>query len=205
MLDDPASPRVYAEAAERVGQMFASSAWQAMAMSAAGKRGDGRAGHRDRCDPIRYRRPPTCTPAQASRTGRRAFSEGTLRERPLRSVRSSTDQAAKERSMSELITTGIWRVRPGREAEFIQEWTRFTQWASAMPGSATLRLGCDLGDPQRYVSFAAWDNAEAAHAWKQSPEFRDKIAQVLQHVDAFEPAELSVVAVVQATAETAIA
>ena len=25
------------------------------------------------------------------------------------------------------------------------------------------------------MSFAAWDNAEAAHAWKQSPEFRDKI------------------------------
>jgi DNA-binding SARP family transcriptional activator len=36
MLDDPESARVYAEAAERVGRMFASSAWQAMAMSAAG-------------------------------------------------------------------------------------------------------------------------------------------------------------------------
>jgi DNA-binding SARP family transcriptional activator len=36
MLGDPSSARAYAEAAERVGQMFASSAWQAMARSAAG-------------------------------------------------------------------------------------------------------------------------------------------------------------------------
>jgi heme-degrading monooxygenase HmoA len=97
--------------------------------------------------------------------------------------------------MSELITTGVWRVRPGHEAEFIHEWTRFAQWASTMSGSTRLRLGCDLGDPQRYVSFAVWEGAAAAHAWKQSPEFREKIAQVLRHVDAFEPTELSVVAV----------
>jgi heme-degrading monooxygenase HmoA len=106
--------------------------------------------------------------------------------------------------MSELITTGVWRVQPGREAEFIQEWTRFAQWAATMTGATTLRLGCDLSDPQRHVSFAAWQDAQAAHAWKQSPEFREKIARVLQHVDAFEPSELSVVAAVQTTADRAM-
>jgi hypothetical protein len=30
-------------------------------------------------------------------------------------------------------------------------------------------------------------------AWKSSPEFRERMAQVLRHVDAFEPTELEVV------------
>jgi heme-degrading monooxygenase HmoA len=48
------------------------------------------------------------------------------------------------------------------------------------------------------VSFAPWSDADAAHAWKRSPEFRQRIAQVLQYVEDFQPTELSVVAVVDA-------
>jgi heme-degrading monooxygenase HmoA len=102
--------------------------------------------------------------------------------------------------MSELVTSGVWQVRSGSESAFIEEWTRFTQWAAGMPGATTFRLACDGADPQRYVSFAAWTDAESAHAWKRSPEFRERIAQVLQHVQDFHPAELSVVATVDATA-----
>lgn len=101
--------------------------------------------------------------------------------------------------MSELVTTGVWRVRSGHEAEFIQEWTDFAQWAAQMPGADTLRLACDNADPQRYVSFAPWRDADAAHAWKQTPEFRQRIAQVLQYVQDFQPTELSVVAAFDAT------
>lgn len=101
--------------------------------------------------------------------------------------------------MSELVTNGVWRVRSGHEAEFIQEWTDFAQWAATMPGADTLRLACDHADPQRYLSFAPWRDADAAHAWKQTPEFRQRIAQVLQYVEDFQPTELSVVAVVDAT------
>jgi heme-degrading monooxygenase HmoA len=100
--------------------------------------------------------------------------------------------------MSELVTTGVWRVRPGQEAEFVHEWTQFTRWASKMPGATTLRLACDNADPQRYVSFAPWTDADAAHAWKHSPEFRERIAQVLQYVEDFQPTELATVAVVEA-------
>lgn len=101
--------------------------------------------------------------------------------------------------MSELVTTGVWRVRAGQEAEFIQEWTDFTQWAAKLSGAQTFRLACDNADPQRYVSFAPWSDADAAHAWKQTPEFRQRIAQVLQYVEDFQPTELSVVAMVEAT------
>jgi heme-degrading monooxygenase HmoA len=101
--------------------------------------------------------------------------------------------------MSELVTTGVWNVRAGHETEFVQEWTRFANWAATMPGATTLRLGFDVTHPARYVSFAAWDDADAAHAWKQTAEFRERMAQVMVHVDAFEPAELSVVATAGAT------
>ena len=98
--------------------------------------------------------------------------------------------------MSELVTTGMWRVNPGHETEFVDAWTRFADWAATRPGATTLRLGRDAGDPSRFVSFAAWHDSASVHAWKSSPNFREQIAQVLQYVDVFEPAELDVVATV---------
>ncbi len=40
------------------------------------------------------------------------------------------------------------------------------------------------------VSFGIWDNAEAVHAWKSSPEFRERGAHVLQPIRGLRPAEL---------------
>ena len=105
--------------------------------------------------------------------------------------------------MSELVTTGTWLIRAGEEAAFVEEWTRFAEWAASFPGSTTLRLGFDVVDPQRYMSFAAWASADAAHAWKQTPDFRDRMARLRQHVEAFEPTEVSVVAAVSAAAPAA--
>jgi heme-degrading monooxygenase HmoA len=96
--------------------------------------------------------------------------------------------------MAELVTTGTWQVPPAREAAFIEAWTQFAEWASAMPGSTTLRLGRDLGQPGRFVSFAAWQDAATVWAWKHAPDFRERLAQVVQHVEAFHPTELDVVA-----------
>jgi hypothetical protein len=65
--------------------------------------------------------------------------------------------------MSELVTAGTWLVNPAQEAEFVEEWTRFAPWAATMRGATTLRLGCDAGNPLRFVSFAPWRDAESAH------------------------------------------
>jgi heme-degrading monooxygenase HmoA len=96
--------------------------------------------------------------------------------------------------VAELVTTGIWTVSPTKEAAFIEAWTAFAAWASAMPGAGALRLGRDTGNVLRFVSYGAWDNVDAVRAWKSAPEFRDRIAQVLQYVDDFHPSELEVVA-----------
>jgi heme-degrading monooxygenase HmoA len=92
--------------------------------------------------------------------------------------------------MTEIYTTGSWKPSPDREEAFVQAWTEFAGWASGMPGVGTLRLTRDLSDSERYVSFGAWESIDAVRAWKSDPEFRERLARVLQHVADFKPSEL---------------
>ena len=96
--------------------------------------------------------------------------------------------------MSELITTGIWTVKPGEHGAFEQAWTDFATWASTQPGATTLRLGHNTADAERYVSFAPWTDPDSVRAWKSQPGFQQRMGQVRRHVVAFEPLELDVVA-----------
>jgi heme-degrading monooxygenase HmoA len=86
-------------------------------------------------------------------------------------------------------------VTSDKEAAFVEAWASFAAWASAHPGAGQLRLGRDTGEPPRFVSYGAWEGADAVRAWKSSPEFRERMAQVLQYVDDFRPTELEVVAI----------
>ncbi|HET9331656.1 MAG TPA: antibiotic biosynthesis monooxygenase family protein [Steroidobacteraceae bacterium] len=103
--------------------------------------------------------------------------------------------------MSEIYTTGAWRPKPGREQDFVAAWTTFAGWTSTLPGAGTVRLARDAGDPERFVSLSRWQNEDVVRAWRSSPEYRERIGRVLQHVDGFEPAELTVM--VTAVPETA--
>ena len=91
-------------------------------------------------------------------------------------------------------TTGSWKPNPESEEAFVEAWSQFAVWASSMPGADALRLVRDLGEPGRFVSFGAWGDIDHVRAWKSSPEFRERMARVLQHVDDFQPTELAVVA-----------
>lgn len=105
--------------------------------------------------------------------------------------------------MSEVYTTGSWKPSPGSEEAFVEAWSQFAGWASSMPGAGTLRLVRDLHEPQRFVSFGDWESIDQVRAWKSSPEFRERMARVLQHVDDFQPTELAPVAAVENGAVTA--
>jgi len=89
--------------------------------------------------------------------------------------------------VAETYTNGVWIVKPGEESAFVQEWTAFVTWAGEMPGSGTFRLVRDLDQPNRYMSFAPWESFDAQRAWKQLPEFRERIARVRAHCDEFQP------------------
>jgi hypothetical protein len=61
-------------------------------------------------------------------------------------------------------------------------------------GRRPLQLVRDLREPERFVGFGEWASLEQVRDWKCSPEFRERMAQVLQHVDQFQPAELTLIA-----------
>lgn len=103
--------------------------------------------------------------------------------------------------MREIYTAGNWTPKAGSEEAFVEAWAQFAAWASGMPGAGSLRLVRDLSEPQRFVSFGAWESMEQVREWKSSPEFRERMAQVQQHVAEFQASELALVA----TAETGAA
>src|SRR2546421_5074157 len=89
--------------------------------------------------------------------------------------------------MPETYTSGLWTVRPGEEDDFLKEWSDFVGWASGFDGSGTFRLVRDLEEPSRYQSFAPWESFDAQQAWKQQPEFPERIGRVRSHCDDFQP------------------
>jgi hypothetical protein len=66
-----------------------------------------------------------------------------------------------------------------------------------MPGAGRLQLTRDLNEEGRYISFGDWASVDAVRSWKDSPEFHERLAQVLQHVGDFQSAQLGLVASVE--------
>ncbi|GAC1473768.1 MAG: hypothetical protein PVSMB7_28110 [Chloroflexota bacterium] len=96
--------------------------------------------------------------------------------------------------MAELMTTGTWIVHPAKEDAFKEAWLTFALWASSMPGAGTLQLGRDTADAQRFVSTGVWMDEASVRTWKSLPEFRERMARLLQYVDDFTPREIEIVA-----------
>ena len=96
--------------------------------------------------------------------------------------------------MGDIYTSGSWKPNPGSEEAFVEAWAQFAAWGSSISGAGTLRLARDLEDPERFLSFGDWESVEAATAWKNMPDFREKIARVLQHCAEFDSANYAVVA-----------
>lgn len=89
--------------------------------------------------------------------------------------------------------TGTWVAKTGEEDAFVREWTSFVTWASSMPGSGTFRLVRDVDHPSKFMSFAPWESFEAQRAWKELPEFRERIGRVRSHCDDFQPSTYELV------------
>ena len=100
--------------------------------------------------------------------------------------------------MADVYTMGTWIVKDGEEEAFVEAWTEFVQWGSTLSGSGTLRLARDLDESSRFVSFADWSSIDEVHAWKATPEFRVRMAEVQRHVAEFTPSEVELVTSVNA-------
>ena len=98
--------------------------------------------------------------------------------------------------MTETYTSGLWTVKAGEEEAFVAAWTDFVTWAATHAGSGTFRLVRNLDQPNLYTSFAPWESFEAQQAWKNEPEFPERIMRVRAHCDDFQPTTLELVTTV---------
>ena len=95
--------------------------------------------------------------------------------------------------MAETYTNGVWIVKAGEEDAFVSAWTEFASWGHTWPGAGTLRLVRDSYTPSRYMSFGAWESFDAQQAWKDSADFKERMARVRQHVEDFTPSVFELV------------
>jgi len=98
--------------------------------------------------------------------------------------------------VTETYTGGVWVVKPGEEDAFVEAWRGFVTWASSMPGSGTFRLVRNVEQPNTYQSFAPWESFGAQQAWKDLPEFRERIMRVRAHCEDFQPSVYELVTTV---------
>src|SRR5262245_18772242 len=89
--------------------------------------------------------------------------------------------------MGETYTHGTWVAKAGEEDEFVAAWRDFVSWARTWPGSSAFQLVRDHYEPNRFMSFGPWESFEAQQAWKDSPDFKERIGRVKQHTEEFTP------------------
>ena len=96
--------------------------------------------------------------------------------------------------MGDIYSHGNWQVDAANEEAFRTAWLEFVDWAGRQPGAGRFRLLRDLSVPGRYASFGDWSDRANVDDWKNAPEFREKLANVLQHVSEFEASEYELAA-----------
>lgn len=90
-------------------------------------------------------------------------------------------------------TFGVWRVKPGREEEFVAAWDALGQWTLDRGFDTHGTLVRDRADPRRFVGFGPWPSAEEAEAWRSEPELRARLERLDELVESYEPGTYDVV------------
>jgi heme-degrading monooxygenase HmoA len=86
-------------------------------------------------------------------------------------------------------TLGVWRVKAGREDEFVARWRSLAQWTldEEIHGASHATLVRDHEDPRRFISFGPWGSAEAVERWRAHPGFEERFAKIQETLESFEP------------------
>jgi heme-degrading monooxygenase HmoA len=83
-------------------------------------------------------------------------------------------------------TSGDWRVKQGNDPGFIERWTEFVTWAKEnSSGANEFFLIQQADDPQHFLSFGKWDDQSAVDAWRQSPDFAERLGTCRELCDEF--------------------
>jgi heme-degrading monooxygenase HmoA len=96
--------------------------------------------------------------------------------------------------MKTTYTHTIWRVKTGREDEFVQRWAEWAEWSHRQGLAASARLLRDVERPGTFISFAPWASAEAVRSWRSLEGYHERVARLQEVLESFEPQTLELVA-----------
>ncbi|HEX6249997.1 MAG TPA: hypothetical protein VFZ56_01030 [Gemmatimonadaceae bacterium] len=102
--------------------------------------------------------------------------------------------------MEQVYTLALWRVKPGREAEFIAAWRDLGEAFARLqrpPGKGTLVQA--VSDPQLFYSFGPWQCLEDIEAMRNDMDAQRGIRRLMELCTEGQPGAFRVVA--EATAE----
>jgi heme-degrading monooxygenase HmoA len=96
--------------------------------------------------------------------------------------------------MADEYVSAYWKVKPGREEEFVKRWRDFTGWsAENAPGAKTFTLLHNTVEPNYFISFGTFADRDSIQAWWEMPGFDERYQQVRdccdEHVGAMHEVE----------------
>lgn len=93
-------------------------------------------------------------------------------------------------------TLGIWKAKPGCEADFAAAWREFAERTKVdFPGGSAVLLK-DRAVPNLFVSTGPWESMEQVEHWRASASFAQGVEKMRQFLEDFEPHTMDPVAVI---------
>lgn len=95
----------------------------------------------------------------------------------------------------EVYTLGAWRVKDGKQSEFVDTWTALGNYFKSLPhppGRGTLLQSVD--DPQQFYSFGPWHSLDDVQQMRNRPETAGEIGKLMALCEEARPGTFRVVA-----------
>ena len=95
----------------------------------------------------------------------------------------------KEENMfdtEQLYSNGLWQVKNGKEIFFMALWKEFAETGLKNEGVIEAALLQGVDNPNNFVSFGQWENAEAAQKWQNSSAFKEYMAKFKELCDSMQ-------------------
>jgi heme-degrading monooxygenase HmoA len=83
-------------------------------------------------------------------------------------------------------TLGIWTVKNGREADFVDAWRNVADRTKSDFPEETATLLRDRDQPNRFISFGPWESLEQIEHWRSSETFTQGVGAIRPMLDDFE-------------------
>ncbi len=95
----------------------------------------------------------------------------------------------------EVYTLGVWRVKDGKQSEFIEAWKALGDYFRGLenpPGEGTLVQSID--EPHLFYSFGPWRSLDDIEAMRSRPETPQEIGKLMDLCEEGRPGTFRVVA-----------